>query len=221
MPEFFQAGPALGNQYVEDRALRSLLRRLLPADVFAAAEGDLARLGERTVTEVLAAGYEAEDAPPRHVAFNAWGRRVDRIEVSDAWRRLERIAAEEGLVALGHERALGALSRVDQFARLYLFHPSSAMYTCPLAMTDGAARCLELYGGGDERLRAARRRLISRDPAESWTSGQWMTERSGGSDVSGTATVARMEDGEWRLYGTKWFTSAVTSQVALTLARPE
>src|SRR5919204_429490 len=88
MPEFFQAGPALGNQYVEDRALRSLLRRLLPADVFTAAEGDLARLGERAVTEVLAAGYEAEDAPPRHVPFDAWGRRVDRVEVSNGWRRL-------------------------------------------------------------------------------------------------------------------------------------
>jgi len=33
--------------------------------------------------------------------------------------------------------------------------------------------------------------------------------------------VARQQDGGWRLYGDKWFTSAVTSQVALTLARPE
>ena len=34
-------------------------------------------------------------------------------------------------------------------------------------------------------------------------------------------TVARVEGGVWRLYGTKWFTSATTSQMALTLARPE
>ena len=25
----------------------------------------------------------------------------------------------------------------------------------------------------------------------------------------------------WRLYGNKWFASAITSQIALTLARPE
>jgi hypothetical protein len=48
-----------------------------------------------------------------------------------------------------------------------------------------------------------------------------MTERTGGSDVSGTSTVARCEDGVWRLDGTKWFTSATTSQMALTLARAE
>jgi alkylation response protein AidB-like acyl-CoA dehydrogenase len=51
-----------------------------------------------------------------------------------------------------------------------------------------------------------------------------MTERTGGSDVGLTETVARpAEDGSdrFKLYGTKWFTSATTSQMALTLARPE
>jgi hypothetical protein len=47
-----------------------------------------------------------------------------------------------------------------------------------------------------------------------------MTEASGGSDVGSTETVAREEQGQWRLYGRKWFTSAVASQMALTLARP-
>src|SRR5688500_18004509 len=54
-----------------------------------------------------------------------------------------------------------------------------------------------------------------------WTSGQWMTERTGGSDVGASETVARQVDGTWRLWGTKWFTSATTSEMALTLARPE
>src|SRR5262249_40974308 len=62
----------------------------------------------------------------------------------------------------------------------------------------------------------------SRDPREFWTSGQWMTESTGGSDVGRSETVARRDpDGIWRLYGRKWFTSAATSQIALTLARPE
>ena len=35
-------------------------------------------------------------------------------------------------------------------------------------------------------------------------------------------TIARRDEhGIWRLYGRKWFTSAATSQIALTLARPE
>jgi alkylation response protein AidB-like acyl-CoA dehydrogenase len=48
-----------------------------------------------------------------------------------------------------------------------------------------------------------------------------MTERTGGSDVSRTETIARPEGDGWRLYGTKWFTSATTAEMALTLARPE
>jgi putative acyl-CoA dehydrogenase len=87
-------------------------------------------------------------------------------------------------------------------------------------MTDGAARVLEIEGEQDLR-REIVPHLISRDPDTMWTAGQWMTERSGGSDVSGTETVARREGGMFRLYGEKWFTSATTSELALTLARIE
>jgi alkylation response protein AidB-like acyl-CoA dehydrogenase len=183
-------------------------------------EPELLRLGARAVGDILSLGEAAEAEPPRHVPYDPWGRRVDRIDTSDAWHELDRISAEEGLVAIGYERVHGSLSRVDQFARLYLFSPSSATYSCPLAMSDGAARCLELYGR-NERMRAAFERLTTRDPSRFWTSGQWMTERTGGSDVSGTTTVARREGDRFSLHGTKWFTSATTSQMAMTLARIE
>jgi hypothetical protein len=48
-----------------------------------------------------------------------------------------------------------------------------------------------------------------------------MTESTGGSDVGLSETVARRSPEGWRLWGSKWFTSATTSEVALTLARPE
>jgi alkylation response protein AidB-like acyl-CoA dehydrogenase len=221
VPDFFQDAPRLGNQYDDDAALRAVLARLLPDDVRADAEPGLRALGGRVVGEIAALGDEAERDPPRLVRFDPWGRRIDRIDVSAAWRALERIAAEEGLVARGYERRYGAWSRLEQFARLYLFHPSSATATCPLAMADGAARCLELYADDDPRLRAAFGHLTTRDPDRFWTAGQWMTERTGGSDVSLTSTVARRDDDDWRLHGVKWFTSATTSPMALTLARIE
>ncbi|MGQ0538008.1 MAG: acyl-CoA dehydrogenase family protein [Gemmatimonadaceae bacterium] len=219
--DFHQAPPTLGNTYTGDAPLRRLLERLLPADTLHELEGELADLGNRAAGEILALGDAAEADPPRHVPFDAWGRRVDRIETSAAWRTLERLAAREGLVARAYERRRGALSRIDQFARVYLFHPSSATVTCPFAMADGAAGCLELHGGGDERLRSMKDRLTSNDPDRFWTSGQWMTERTGGSDVSGTATVARCVDGEWRLHGDKWFTSAINAPMTLALARAD
>jgi len=220
MSEFFQSGPELGNQYLDDALLRAYLRRTLPPAVLAELEPDFRRLGARVAGDILALAEAAEAEPPRHVPFDPWGRRIDDIATSDAWRALDRIAAEEGLVAIGYERTHGALSRVDQFVRMYLFGPSSATYNCPLAMSDGAARALELYGS-DELRATALQRLTTRDPDRFWTSGQWMTERTGGSDVSGTSTIARCERGAYRLYGTKWFTSATTAQMAMTLARIE
>ncbi|MDB4885418.1 MAG: acyl-CoA dehydrogenase protein [Gemmatimonadetes bacterium] len=220
MTDFYQSPPRLGNQFDDDRALRSVLARLLPPDVHAAVAPGLARLGARVVGDIGRLGDAAEASPPVHVPWDAWGRRVDDIVTSDAWRALDRVSAEEGIVAAAYERRHGEWSRVEQLTRLYLFHPSSATYSCPLAMTDGAARCLELHGGDDAVLRDALAHLTSRDPDAFWTSGQWMTERTGGSDVSGTSTVARCDaEGTWRLHGTKWFTSATTSQMAMTLAR--
>lgn len=220
MSEFFQDAPSLGNQFDEDPLLRGYLRWRLPAGICDEIEPDLHRLGQRVVTDIAALGETAEASPPRHVPYDAWGRRVDRIDTSDAWRELHRISATEGIVATAYDRAHGAYSRIDQSARLYLFAPSSALYSCPLAMTDGAARFLEVHG--DYSTQPVLAHLISRDPNEFWTSGQWMTERTGGSDVGSTSTVARCEEGNsYRLYGSKWFTSATTSEVAMTLGRIE
>ena len=215
--EFFQDPPRLTNQYDADPLLQSYLRWRLPREMVAEIEPGLRRLGGRAVTDLLELDAAAEASPPRHVPYDPWGRRIDDIVISDAWRALDRVAAEEGLIAIGYERQHGALSRIDQFARLYLYAPSSATYDCPLAMTDGAARLLELYP--DAVTRPVFDHLTSRDPRRFWTSGQWMTERTGGSDVSGTATAAVRSGEQFRLFGTKWFTSATTSQVAVTLAR--
>jgi len=220
MDEFFQDGPVLDNQFESDRLLRSYLRRRLPREAYEKVDSDLTRFAHRLLTDIPAMAEDAQRNEPRLVQYDPWGRRIDRIEVSEGWRQLDRVSAEEGMVAIGYERALGSLSRLHQFAKLYLFNPSSAIYTCPLAMTDGAARAIEVHG--DEALRqGAYQRLITRDPTRFWTSGQWMTERSGGSDVGQSETVARRQDDGFRLYGTKWFTSATTSQMAMTLARIE
>ena len=218
---FNQPAPELTNQYVDDRVLRSYLRRALPAEVLQQIEPQLTEMGELAGGPLY--GFQRADrlSEPVHTPWDAWGNRIDQVEVSALWRTAEQLAARHGLIAIPYERALGAWSRVHQFALVYLFTPSTDVYSCPLAMTDGAARTLSVAGNADLRTRALPH-LTSRDPREFWTSGQWMTESTGGSDVGLSETVARQDDqGRWRLYGRKWFTSAVTSRMSLTLARPE
>ncbi len=217
---FFQDPPRLGNQYDDDVFLRAYLRRVMPADALAALEGELRELGERSGGEL----YRFEQADrlndPVLTQWDPWGNRIDHVEVSPLWKEAAVIAARHGLVATGYERKQGACSRVAQFALNYVVQPSLDVYSCPLAMTDGAAATL-LALGNQALVERAIPRLTSRDPDVMWTSGQWMTERTGGSDVGLSETVARQSPEGWRLYGTKWFTSAVTSQMTLTLGRPE
>lgn len=217
---FYQSAPEFGHPYQDDQVLNKFIKRIFPATLLNEVEADLHRFGTRVVQEMEKLSQEAEASPPVHVPYDPWGKRIDFIKVSDAWNRLHEIAAEEGIVAIGYERKQKEYSRVFQFAKLYLYHPSSAIYSCPLAMTDGAARVIELHGSTEMKNRAFKN-LISRDPKTFWTSGQWMTERTGGSDVSGTSTVAVKDGDSYRLHGVKWFTSATTSQMAMTLAKIE
>jgi alkylation response protein AidB-like acyl-CoA dehydrogenase len=216
---FFQDPPRLGNTFEADPLLREHLDRLLgPAarDL----EPELRHLGALAGGPLFAQQLQEREIEPRLVQWDAWGRRVDRIELTPLWQEAARLAATHGLVATAYERRLGGHSRVHQFAMVHLLEPSVDVYACPLAMTDGAARTLLELGNADLVARAVPR-LTSRDPSRMWTSGQWMTERTGGSDVSRTETVARPDGELWRLYGTKWFSSATTAEMALALARPE
>ncbi len=215
---FVQAPPVLNNQYLDDRVLRSYLRRILPPATLAAIESDLTDLGEFAVT-AWSQARSRDPAEPRLTQWNAWGERVDRVELTPAWQAAQPVAARYGLIAAGHESTHGTAARVHQFAMVYLFHCASEFYTCPLAMTDGAVSAIK--ASGNQRLiERALPHFLSRDPAQHWICGQWMTENAGGSDVSATETTAREENGRWRLHGRKWFTSAINAQAALALARP-
>jgi len=215
---FVQSAPVLSNQYLDDRVLRSYLRRVLPPAMLAAIENDMVDLGEYAANAwSMARGGASE---PELTQWSAWGERVDRIELTPAWQAAETLAARYGLVAAGHEPTHGVHARVHQFDMAYLFHCASEFYTCPLAMTDGAAMVIKASANRELTDRVVPH-LLSRDPRQFWTCGQWMTETIGGSDVAHSQTIARKTDDGWRLFGRKWFTSAISARSALVLARPQ
>jgi alkylation response protein AidB-like acyl-CoA dehydrogenase len=218
---FLQTPPSLGNQYKDDRVLRSFLARTLPPEMLREIEPSLTEMGRLAGGELYQMQLADRLNEPVLTQWDAWGNRIDQIELTPLWQVAQYVAAEHGVVATAYEGRHGHFSRVHQCALAYLFTPSTDIYSCPLAMTDGAARTL-LGSGNQALIDRAVPHLLSRNPKEFWTSGQWMTELTGGSDVGLSETVARRDnDGGWRLYGRKWFTSATTSQMALTLARPE
>ena len=217
---FIQSAPELGNEYRDDWLLNAWLESALPEALLAEQRATFDELGQRSGDEWYRLQQADRLNEPRLTQWTPWGERVDEIELTPLWKHAKHWAAAYGLVATGYDESLGEHARTVQFARTWLFIPSTDFYGCPLAMTDGAARVLA-DAGNPELAERALPHLLARDGEDFWTSGQWMTETAGGSDVSGTETVARQDDeGRWRLTGRKWFTSAATSEMALTLARP-
>ena len=217
---FFQAAPRLKNQFDDDALLQEFLERRVPEDIRGTWTEELRHLGALAAKPLFEAQRQDRLSEPRLTQWDAWGHRIDHIELTPLWQQAHALSAEHGLVATAYEGRQGAFDRVFQFAKNYVVQPSLDVYSCPLAMTDGAARTL-LDCGHVAVLARAIPHLISRNAGKMWTSGQWMTERIGGSDVGRSETEAKpIEGDDFALYGTKWFTSATTSQMAITLARP-
>ncbi|MCB1511321.1 MAG: acyl-CoA dehydrogenase family protein, partial [Hyphomicrobiaceae bacterium] len=109
---------------------------------------------------------------------------------------------------------------VAKHAFTYLFNQTEFGLGCPINVTDSGAHVLRLFGS--EELKAKfLPKMLSTDLDALWQGAQFMTEKEGGSDVGRSTTTARLVDGEWRIWGDKWFCSNADGKFALLLARPE
>lgn len=242
---FFQPPPILPNQFYDDVSFQRCFKLFLPFSVITEVEAEVAALGRDVLSdEVFAWITDAEHNKPylKGSGRDAFGRWHGELVTGEGWRELQKFGLSRGIVATGYDTPYGAFSRPLQFLRLHLWEASSANVTCPSAMQDGAAALLRRHLASRRISEAERkvfedayRRLISRDPSVAWTSGQWMTERSGGSDVSQTETVATYQPeeaegalasregkiplGPWSINGFKWFSSATDSNMTILLAR--
>lgn len=222
MSRFVQVMPEPPDVYAGDPLLARWLHRHLD-DGMAAAEPRLTALAADVAGPLRQAHHQAEAHPPELVRYDPWGARIDWIDTPDGWRIHRAAAVRHRLVALPYESRTrwGAGARVLQHALLHVYGPESATYSCPVAMSDGAAALLS-HPDVDPQLRETwLGRLTAADPDSAITSGQWMTEASGGSDLSRSTTTADPAgDGSWRLTGDKWFCSAIDAEMAVALARP-
>ena len=214
------------NFYVLDPNLEFVCSTVMGADMFDRARPLLLEMGAVAGDELDALAAQADRHPPTLRPYDERGRRVDEVVFHPAYRAMERIAFERfALAAMSHRDGVlgwpGRVPHVVKYALSYLFAQSEFSLLCPVNMTDSTARVLSRFG--DEALRARYvPRLTATTLDDLWQGTQWMTEKTGGSDVGALTTIARRDaGGVWRLWGDKWFASNANAAVALTLARPE
>jgi len=225
------------NLYREDRNLRFVLARALPPADLALAEPVLDELGAAAGGELDRLAAAADRSPPVLRAFDRRGERVDEIVHHPAYRELERAAFERfALAAASHRDGLhgfaGPVPHVVKYAMTYVFAQTEFGVLCPVNMTDSLARVLRRFAAPGLLARYLPR-LTASDLGDLWQGAMFLTERSGGSDVGATETVAcpvpageALPDGLdagapiWRLTGAKWFCSNAGAELTLVLARP-
>ena len=265
---FFQAVPVFPPQYTrvlrpshtqkdnsqdqtDDRIISRLFDLYLPPNTTEVTDHahHLARLSIDPAVLVFATEAETNHPVLRPLTTFGEENKNDPLWTTPGWQKLKDIGYQQGIVAVAYDESHVTFNRrIHQFVNGHIWSCTGTMTGCPQAMTDGAATLLRFHladSDGDQPgrknvFKQAYERLTSRDPKLAWTSGQWMTERTGGSDVSGTETVARrltpqeldqersegrdvdavgMPLGPWKIDGFKWFSSATDSEMSVLLAR--
>lgn len=237
---FFQSKPVISPQFLEDRALQRIISLHLPSPTPKSISDDLLRFSHLVLSKPIL-GYiaDAEKNTPTIKSHSSFGveNKEDPLVTTEGWRALQDTGIREGIVALAYEGSKDKWNhRIHQYIKYHVWSASSAIVTCPSAMSDGAAKLLgcHLDDENGQVFAKARAKLISRENGVAWTSGQWMTERKGGSDVRGTETIATkvagndetdgldadgMPLGPWKINGFKWFSSATDANMTILLAK--
>jgi len=207
---------ALGENWFDDDPL---LRRLLAhyAGRGAPEEDALSAWGAQVAGPLreLAETAARPENRPRLRRWDAYGRRVDRIELPASTR-----------TALGEvlgRRGMGALHGDPYrfYAQAYLYAQNGeAGVVCACACTDGLVRALEALGDRPVH-REAVERVRRSGPERVWHGAQFVTEIQGGSDVPANVARAHPDGDAFRLEGRKWFCSNVNADYFLVTARPD
>ena len=213
------------NFYAIDRGLRDLVRLYLEPDDFGRLEPHFDRLGVLAGGRLDELARVADKYPPLLNARDRFGRDEDWIDYHWSYREMEQIAfGDFQFHAMSHRAGTLGMDRplpaVAKYALQYLFVQAEFGLMCPISVTDTSIHLIRKFASAELKDYLLPK-MLSGDVATMWKGTQFMTERAGGSDVGAIETIARCEDGEWRLYGDKWFCSHADADVALLLARPE
>ncbi len=148
------------------------------------------------------------------VNYDAHNRRIDRIVRPTEAQTLESEVYAQALFS----RATPTWVR---FIKLFLIYQNGEASTfCPLACTTGLAELLDRFADSPE-LEAMRDHVQEGIDGNFAVGAQFISEVQGGSDVAANCVEAIQIDGQWRLYGRKYFCSATQADYAVVTAKPK
>ncbi len=146
--------------------------------------------------------------------YDAHNNRIDRVVRPHETEVMEGEVFGEALFA---ERT----TAWEKLAKMYLIYQNGeACISCPVTCTEGLVKLLEQFADTPETL-AILNHLKEGIDGEFAIGAQFLSEVQGGSDVpANLAEAAQDPEGNWRIYGTKFFCSVAHADYSVVTAKP-
>ncbi len=218
------------NYYKDDAFFQALIKHYVSKDEYEKINNDLLALSDYVSYKFRDLADAANTLDKRLKVtqikhYDAHNHRIDRIERCKETETLEKEIFSLGLFDPNRNTAW------SRFAKLFLLYQNSEFgVMCPIACTHGMVEFLQKYE--DDLDPEAKKILYSvRDGkgGEYKLGAQFVSEIQGGSDVPANLVEAVYEEDEgkdgisncWRLYGQKFFCSAIQADQAVVTAKPK
>jgi len=213
------------NFYHSDKILRNYFKHNVSAAGYDYMHDKLEYTGAQAADVMNELSMLADKNGPELVKRNFTGENIDKIQFHPAYWNLMDIAVKSEMFRVKWEPSLrqkfiNETHRLG-FASGYLYAMSESGQYCPLCMTDGVARLIDLFCRPEDRERILPH-IATNNAAELFTGAMFLTEKTGGSDVGASITIAEhLEDDVYLLNGEKWFCSNANAQLIFALARTD
>jgi acyl-CoA dehydrogenase len=209
------------NWYTCDPTLQRAMKYYLSDEELAWAEPHLERLGELMGGPVSERADVTDKIGPKLVKYDRWGHDVSEVIIPDSARATKRDLIERGFSGPTFRDAAEAAGIPPiplTIASGYLLDQAEIGMSCAMGADAGmVASQVAQFAPAD-----IRQLVLSKLESGEWIgkTGQFFTERTGGSDLGALETTATPDGDGWRLNGFKWFSSNLDGEAFVVMAKP-
>jgi alkylation response protein AidB-like acyl-CoA dehydrogenase len=167
----------------------------------------------------------ADKFSPELIKRNHLGETINEIRFHPAYDELLKVAVASEMFRVKWEPSLRKQFDAEKhslgFASGYLYAMSECGQYCPLCMTDGVARLIDIFCEEEDKQRLLPH-IYTDAVKDLYTGAMFLTEKRGGSDVGANIVSAtKIKDKLYHLNGEKWFCSNANAEIIFVLARTD
>jgi alkylation response protein AidB-like acyl-CoA dehydrogenase len=209
------------NWYECDPTLQRSMKYYLSEGEFEWAQPRLNDLGELMGGPIAERAELTDKDPPQLIKYDRWGHDISEVRIAESAQATKRDLIERGFSGprfRDEAAAAGVNTGPLSMAAGYLLNQAEIGMSCAMGADAGMVESQVAQFAPPD----VQQYVLSRIASGEWIggTGQFFTERTGGSDLGGLETTATPNGDSWVLNGFKWFASNCDAEAFVVLAKP-